>query len=56
MRHFWASFLITGLILMGLNAYERRQARGGLATGAVAAASEDGTPIPQPDPTPVPKR
>jgi hypothetical protein len=57
MRHFWAGFLITSLFLMGLNAYERRQARGGLATrdGIVASACEDGSPMPQPYPTPTPK-
>ena len=26
MRLFWAGFLMTGLLLMGANAYERREA------------------------------
>ena len=54
MRLFWAGFLMTGLFLMGLNAYDRRQAKDeGLATdGIVCASSEDGTPIPHPYPTP----
>jgi hypothetical protein len=54
MRHFWVGFLVTGLFLVGLSAYERRQARGQFVVqdGTVAATSEDGTPIPQPDPPP----
>jgi len=54
MRHFWVGFLVTGLFLIGLNAYERRQARGDFVPqdGIVTQTSEDGTPIPQPDPPP----
>jgi hypothetical protein len=56
MRLFWAGFLMTGLFLVGLNAYERRQARDGslMRDGIVTASGEDGTPIPYPYPTPSP--
>ena len=56
MRLFWAGFLMTGLLLMGVSTYERREARaqGGDAPPPVAMA-EDGTGFPYPHPTPTPK-
>ena len=57
MRIFWAGFLMTGLVLIGLDAYDRRQtgddplARDGIVT----YSAEDGSPMPHPYPTPSPK-
>lgn len=57
MRLIWSGFLMTGLLLMGMSAYERRQMREGLVaqdeTGLVAT-SEDGSPMPSPNGTPRP--
>jgi hypothetical protein len=56
MRHVWVGFLVTGLLLVGLNAYDRRQARDrGLADDATVFAGEDGSPLPEPYPTPTPQ-
>ena len=52
MRLFWAGFLMTGLLLMGANAFERRAARGRSGEAPLVAVSEDGTGFPQPYPTP----
>ena len=55
MRIFWAGFLMTGLVLAGLSAYEGRQAGDEAVTSeAIVHASEDGTPMPHPYPTPSP--
>lgn len=51
MRLFWAGFLMTGLLLMGANAFERREARY-QGEAPLVAVSEDGTGFPQPYPTP----
>jgi|PlaIllAssembly_1097288.scaffolds.fasta_scaffold2426525_1 hypothetical protein len=57
MRLFWAGILTTGLFLIGLNAYERRHAsEESVMQEGIVVASEDGTPIPAPDPTPPPKK
>ena len=53
MRLFWVGFLTTGLFLIGFARYEGRQATDDAATSeGVFTASEDGTPMPQPYPTP----
>jgi hypothetical protein len=54
MRLFWAGLFMTGLFLIGLDAFERREARTDSAD-AFTQASEDGTPMPYPNPTPTPK-
>jgi hypothetical protein len=55
MRLFWAGFLVTGLLLIAVSAYEQREASArGEATPA-AAMAEDGTGFPQPYPTPTPR-
>ena len=53
MRLLWAGFLATGLLLMGMSTYERREARG--EEPAPVALAEDGTGFPYPHPTPTPK-
>jgi hypothetical protein len=54
MRLIWSGFLVTGLLLIGMSAFERQRAKTDLgAPGAVTC--EDGTPMPQPYPTPRPK-
>jgi hypothetical protein len=55
MRLFWAGFLMTGLLLIGLSTYDRRQAGDGVEDGIVATSAEDGSPMPNPYPTPQPK-
>ena len=53
MRLFWVGFLTTGLLVIGLSAYDRRQITDDAAASeAVVTASEDGSPWPQPNPTP----
>jgi hypothetical protein len=54
MRLFWSAVLVTGLVLVGIDTYDRRVAT---AEGGerVAVASEDGTPMPYPYPTPSPR-
>jgi len=53
MRLLWAGFLMTGLLLIGVSTYERREARGLEPTADTVA--EDGTGFPYPYPTPTPK-
>jgi hypothetical protein len=55
MRLFWAGFLMTGLLLMGVSTYDRREARAEGEAPSDVVASEDGTGFPQPYPTPKPK-
>jgi hypothetical protein len=55
MRVFWAGFLMTGLLLMAVSTYERREARARGEAPSEVTASEDGTGFPQPYPTPTPK-
>ena len=55
MRIFWAGFLMTGLLLVGVSTYERREARARGEEPSEVAASEDGTGFPQPYPTATPK-
>jgi hypothetical protein len=54
MRVFWAGFLMTGLLLIGLSVYEGQQATDEQL--GIVTASEDGTPMPDPYPTPPPKK
>lgn len=54
MRVILVGFLLTGLLVIGVATYDRELAS---ATGEAVpamAACEDGTPIPQPSPTPRP--
>jgi hypothetical protein len=54
MRLIWSGFLMTGLLLVGMSAYERRQAmeeRRGLTPTA-----EGGYPFPSPNGTPTPTK
>ena len=54
MRLFWTGVLTTGLLLIGLSTYERREspdAQADLATSSL----EDGSGFPHPYPTPTPK-
>jgi hypothetical protein len=53
MRQFWVGFLMTGLLLIGVSTYERREAR--REQPPAVAAAEDGTGFPYPYPTPKPK-
>jgi hypothetical protein len=53
MRLFWTGVLLTGLLVIGLSAYESRTTAEGTAPSE--SAMEDGTPIPQPTPTPTPQ-
>ena len=53
MRMLWVGFLMTGLLLIGVSTYERREAPGEVPTADSVA--EDGTGFPQPYPTPTPK-
>jgi hypothetical protein len=55
MRLIWSGFLLTGLFMIGLSIYERRELRSErpLYEDGVIHASEDGTT--QPTPTPVPR-
>jgi hypothetical protein len=54
MRLFWAGLFMTGLFLIGLDAFGRREATTD-SEGAFTQLSEDGTPMPYPNPTPPPK-
>jgi hypothetical protein len=51
MRLILSGFLVTGLLLIGVSALERQHTREQLGAPA-AVACEDGTPMPQPYPTP----
>ena len=53
MRQFWVGFLMTGLLLIGVSTYERREARS--EQRPAVALAEDGTGFPYPYPTPKPK-
>ena len=53
MRLFWIGLLMTGLVLIGVSTYERRE--GPVTAPEMAPAGEDGTGFPQPYPTPTPK-
>jgi hypothetical protein len=56
MRLFWAGFLMTGLLLIGVSTYERSVAPDApAAPTATSSRCEDGTGFPQPYPTPTPK-
>lgn len=48
MRLIWTGFLLTGLLLTGLSAYESGQTREEPVT-PMMVATEDGTPMPPPD-------
>ena len=52
MRLFWSGFLMTGLLLVGLSAYEERLVTDepSLPGAAEVSASEDGTGYPHPYP------
>jgi len=57
MRLIWSSFLLTGLFMIGLSVYERREARGvqpRYEEGGAIHASEDGM-VPPPTPSPQPR-
>jgi hypothetical protein len=55
MRLIWSGFLLTGLFLIGVSIYERRELRdtGSRYEHGAIHASEDG--VPDPTPTPVPR-
>ncbi|MFN8091638.1 MAG: hypothetical protein U0599_05330 [Vicinamibacteria bacterium] len=58
MRLIWSGFLLTGLLMLGLSVYERRELRDAQSRyedGGVIHASEDGMPFP-PTPTPGPRQ
>jgi hypothetical protein len=53
MRLIWSSFLLTGLLMIGVSVYERREARDTqprYEDGGVIHASEDGMLPPTPRP------
>jgi len=52
MRLFWAGFLMTGLLVMGLSTFEHREARARGEAPSLVGVAEDGTGFPQPYPTP----
>lgn len=56
MRLIWGSFLLTGLFMIGLSVYERRELRherpGYEDVGGPIHGSEDGVPNPSPTPSP----
>jgi hypothetical protein len=58
MRLIWSGFLLTGLLMVGLSVYERRELRRERPQhsedGGPMYGSEDGIPYPPP-PTPVPR-
>jgi hypothetical protein len=54
MRLFWSSFLMTGLLLIGVSAFVRTQTPDN-RTAPGCVTSEDGTPMPPPDAKPKPK-
>jgi len=53
MRLFWTGVLMTGLLLIGLSTYERRESLDPQA--APMTSSLDGAGFPEPYPTPTPK-
>ena len=55
MRLLWTGFLMTGLLLIGVSTYERREALAGGVAPTSSSLGEDGTGFPQPYPTPTPK-
>ncbi|HXK10410.1 MAG TPA: hypothetical protein VMT70_12245 [Vicinamibacteria bacterium] len=56
MRLFWVGIFVTGLFLIGLGTYDRRQVKGqSVSAGGLVTACEDGTPMPNPNATPPPK-
>ena len=55
MRLFWTGVLTTGLLLIGLSTYERRESLDPEAAPATSSLGEDGSGFPQPYPTPTPK-
>ena len=54
MRLIWSGFLMTGLLLMGMSAYERRQMRDEGRGRGLAPTAEGGLPFPNPNATPKP--
>ena len=58
MRLIWSGFLMTGLLLMGMSAYERRQMsrEDRQEEQGLVATSEDGSPMPSPNGTPKPTK
>jgi hypothetical protein len=54
MRLIWSGFLMTGLLLMGMSAYERRQMREEGRGRGPAPTAEGGFPYPNPNATPKP--
>jgi hypothetical protein len=52
MRLIWSGFLMTGLLLMGMSAYERRQMREDEPGRGPAPTAEGGLPFPIPTPSP----
>lgn len=55
MRLIWSGFLMTGLLLMGMSVYERRQWRDDERGGRMPApTAEGGLPYPSPNGTPAP--
>lgn len=55
MRLIWSSFLLTGLFMIGLSVYERREQRQeqpGYEDDGGIHGSEDGIPCPTPTPQP----
>jgi hypothetical protein len=55
MRLFWIGFLTTGLLLIGLSTYERREATESEMAPATSSLAGDGAGFPEPYPTPTPK-
>jgi hypothetical protein len=53
MRLIWSGFLMTGLLLVGMSTYERRQVRDD-QRGGLAPTAEGGLPFPSPNGTPKP--
>jgi hypothetical protein len=54
MRFVWCGFLVSGLLLIGVSALERKQ-RPEERAAPPCVTNEDGTPMPHPYPTPRPK-
>lgn len=55
MRLIWSGFLMTGLLLIGMSVFERRQAaQEPVVTQGGVSSSEDGTGFPSPNSTPTP--
>jgi hypothetical protein len=55
MRLFWTGVLTTGLLLIGLSTYERRESPDPEAAQPTTSQAGDGAGFPQPYPTPTPK-